>query len=68
MNLNSDKPTLLQKNERLVSLSFSEIFLHSYKPVFFNLFEVAEFKVTAKNFQEPKCPSKKLRGTPTFLI
>ena len=33
------------------------------KAVFFNLFEVAEPKMTSQNFAEPKLPSKKLRGT-----
>jgi hypothetical protein len=28
------------------------------RPVFFNLFQVAEPKITSKNFAEPKLPSK----------
>ena len=38
-----------------------------YKPVFFNLFEAAEPKMTPKNFAEPKLPSEKLRGTQITL-
>jgi hypothetical protein len=38
-----------------------------FTSVFFNLFEAAEPKMTSKNFAEPKLPSKKLCGMPTFL-
>jgi hypothetical protein len=41
--------------------------LKSSNAVFFNLFMVAEPKMTKINFEGPKLPSKKLCGNPTFL-